>query len=207
MMIKEMGAMKKIKIALAAALATFLLPASLAFGVTTSPTTITGSTETTSSTGATATVSGTKKDASITDSWLHVEESSEVASNAPTDGSAYITFKVTEYNTTGPYTYTFDLGSEFANRYVTVYVQHETGDPLTEVISSRSDASGVVTITTERLSLYTIVIGDAITTTSTDTSSTSPQTGVDTVTVAAVTGAAVVAAAGVAVALRKKVSE
>lgn len=196
--------MKKIKTALATALAMFLLPVSLAFGVTNSPSTITGS-GSSSTSGITVTVSGTRQSSS---SAFTIESSSTAASNVPSGQTAVVSFAVTTTEVGGPYSYTFSLGSSNANHYVTVYVQKADGSVTT--VTGRTDANGDLVIETDALadgtSIFSVVMGDEITTT-TDTSSTSPQTGIDTTTAAVVTGAAVVAAAGVAFTLRKKVSE
>lgn len=78
---------------------------------------------------------------------------------------------------------------------------------MTATVSSE----GVITITISKLSLYSVVIGDitgdASSTAATDSSSTSPKTGVDLTAVAGGTAAAIAGAGVVAYALRRKVVE
>ncbi len=111
-------------------------------------------------------------------------------------------------------TLTFDLGTqEYNGHKANIYIEHDAGD--TEVMT-QTIVNGTVTITVDRLSVFTVVV---------DTESapapgqpgtdqkpgankapTSPQTGVDVAGAAAGTAVMAVAAAGVVVTLRKRVN-
>ena len=107
-------------------------------------------------------------------------------------------------------TLTFGVGSEYAGASVKIFVQHNDG--TTEVLTGTVAADGTVTVTVGKLSIFTIAV-DATTVTGgtdakvMDTSSKSPQTGVDLGTVAGATVVTAIAAGAVFVALRKKVTE
>lgn len=104
-----------------------------------------------------------------------------------------------------PYQFSYNLGAEYANAEVTVYVDHE-GEAENEVVTKTASSDGTITFTTEALSIHTIVAKKADGVVNTDTGSTSPQTGLNTSAVAAGTACVAVAAGAVYVA-RKKVSE
>ena len=104
-----------------------------------------------------------------------------------------------------PYQFSYNLGAEYANAEVTVYVDHE-GEAENEVVTKTASSDGTITFTTEALSIHTIVAKKADGVVNTDTGSTSPQTGLNTSAVAAGTVCVAVAAGAVYVA-RKKVSE
>lgn len=104
-----------------------------------------------------------------------------------------------------PYQFSYNLGAEYANAEVTVYVDHE-GEAENEVVTKTASSDGTITFTTDALSIHTIVAKKADDVVNTDTGSTSPQTGLNTTAVAAGTVCVAVAAGAVYVA-RKKVSE
>lgn len=104
-----------------------------------------------------------------------------------------------------PYQFSYNLGAEYANAEVTVYVDHE-GEAENEVVTKTASSDGTITFTTDALSIHTIVAKKADGVVNTDTGSTSPQTGLNTTAVAVGTVCAAVAAGAVYVA-RKKVSE
>lgn len=135
-------------------------------------------------------------------------EESVKASNAevPEGFAEVASFKI---ESTGdvepPYQFSYNLGAEYANAEVTVYVDHE-GEAENEVVTKTASSDGTITFTTDALSIHTIVAKKADGVVNTDTGSTSPQTGLNTTAVAAGTVCAAVAAGAVFVA-RKKVSE
>lgn len=127
--------------------------------------------------------------------------------NLPEGFSEIASFKVTSSgDVEAPYQFAYSLGTEYAGAEVTVYVDHE-GKADNETITQTAGADGTVTFTTDELSVHTITAKKAANKTTTDTSSKSPQTGIDSSAVVMGTAAAAVVAAGAAVALRKKVSE
>lgn len=135
-------------------------------------------------------------------------EESVKASNAevPEGFTEVASFKI---ESTGdvepPYQFSYNLGSEYANAEVTVYVDHE-GEAENEVVTKTASSDGTITFTTDALSIHTIVAKKADGVVNTDTGSTSPQTGLNTSAVAVGTVCVAVAAGAVYVA-RKKVSE
>ena len=119
---------------------------------------------------------------------------------------------------------TFSVGSRYAGAQATVYVVHSDGSQ--EAIPATVAADGTVTVTVDRLSVFSIVVDESTipsgnqggtgttggttgTTggTTTDTSATSPYTGAFLAPVAGMTAVAFAAAGGVSVVLRKKVNE
>lgn len=104
-----------------------------------------------------------------------------------------------------PYQFSYNLGAEYANAEVAVYVDHE-GEAENEVVTKTASSDGTITFTTDALSIHTIVAKKADGVVNTDTGSTSPQTGLNTTAVAVGTVCVAVAAGAVYVA-RKKVSE
>lgn len=135
-------------------------------------------------------------------------EESVKASNAevPEGFTEVASFKI---ESTGdvepPYQFSYNLGAEYANAEVTVYVDHE-GKAENEVVAKTASSDGTITFTTDALSIHTVVAKKADGVVNTDTGSTSPQTGLNTTAVAAGTVCVAVAAGAVYVA-RKKVSE
>lgn len=135
-------------------------------------------------------------------------EESVKASNAevPEGFTEVASFKI---ESTGdvepPYQFSYNLGAEYANAEVTVYVDHE-GKAENEVVTKTASSDGTITFTTDALSIHTVVAKKADGVVNTDTGSTSPQTGLNTIAVAAGTVCVAVAAGAVYVA-RKKVSE
>jgi hypothetical protein len=103
-------------------------------------------------------------------------------------------------------TFSFNVGSQYANHAFTVYVEHgngEAGENITGVVAS----DGTLTFTAPSLSIFSVVIGDVVSSSTANTGSTSPQTGIDLGTVAGATVVTAIAAGAVFVALRKKVTE
>lgn len=143
---------------------------------------------------------------------LTVEEAASGvrAENAPAtapEGTDEIgSFKITATgDVEAPYNFSYNLGAEYANAEVTVYVQHEEEGVEDEVITKTASSDGTVTFSTQNLSIHTIFAKKAAgAAKATDTSSKSPQTGMNTGVVAGATATAAVAAAGVALALRKR---
>lgn len=135
-------------------------------------------------------------------------EESVKASNAevPEGFTEVASFKI---ESTGdvepPYQFSYNLGAEYANAEVTVYVDHE-GKAENEVVTKTASSDGTITFTTDALSIHTVVAKKADGVVNTDTGSTSPQTGLNATAVAAGTVCVAVAAGAVYVA-RKKVSE
>lgn len=143
---------------------------------------------------------------------LVVEGTQTQASNVPSGSNVVASFDVYtvgNVDINGKITLTFNVGSENAGRTATVYVQHNDG--ATEVQTATVAADGSITVTVDRLSVFSIVLGDKAAGTATSakasTSSKSPTTGVDMGVVAAGSAIAFVGAAACAVALRKKVTE
>lgn len=164
------------------------------------------------SNGVTANASGV---AAGSDAWLKVVGTGTAAVNVPSGSNVVASFEVTQQNTSGPYNFTFALGSQYAGAKVTAYIQHDSG--VREEKQLLADANGNVSFTMNELCTISLVAqptsgasaatsgasAAASTTVTADKGAKSPTTGVDTTGVAAV---AVVAAAGAAcafVALRK----
>lgn len=135
-----------------------------------------------------------------------VSESDKDASNAQaTDGYTKVgSFQITkEGDVEAPYNFSYNLGSDYANADVVVYIDHE-GEAANETVQKTASSDGTITFTTDALSIHTVYAKKASSAAaSTDKSSKSPQTGTNTTLVAGVTVAAAVAAAGVALALNK----
>lgn len=142
---------------------------------------------------------------------LVIEGTSEVkAENAevPEGFSEVASFVVTkEGDVEAPFQFAYNLGAEYANAEVVVYIEHEEEGVENEVRELTASADGTVTFTTDALSVHTIVAKKSDVAANTDTGSKSPQTGINSSVVAFGTAAAAVAAAGAIVALRKKVVE
>ena len=146
------------------------------------------------------------------DGKLIVEGSQVQASNVPTGSDVIASFHAyTEgkVDIDGNITFVFNVGSQYSGYTAYVYVQHDDG--TTEVKTATVSSDGTIAITVDRLSVFSIVLGDKAAGTATaakaSTSSKSPTTGVDMGVVAAGSAIAFVGAAACAVALRKKVTE
>lgn len=142
------------------------------------------------------------------DAWLKVVGSDTAASNVPSGSNVVASFEVTHLNTTGPYSFTFALGSQYAGAKVTAYIQHDSS--LTDVKELTADANGNVSFTMDQLCTITLVAqptsgasAAASTTVTADKGAKSPATGVNTTAVAAVAAVAAAGAACAFVALRK----
>ncbi len=142
------------------------------------------------------------------DAWLKVAGSGTAASNVPSGSNVVASFEVTQQNTTGPYSFTFALGSQYAGAKVTAYIQHDSG--VTDVKELTADANGNVSFTMNELCIISLVAqptsgasAAASTTVTADKGAKSPATGVNTTAVAAVAAVAAAGAACAFVALRK----
>ena len=142
------------------------------------------------------------------DAWLKVVGSGTAASNVPSGSNVVASFEVTQLNTTGPYSFTFALGSQYAGAKVTAYIQHDSG--VGEVKELTADANGNVSFTMNELCIISLVAqptsgasAAASTTVTADKGAKSPATGVNTTAVAAVAAVAAACAACAFVALRK----
>lgn len=93
-------------------------------------------------------------------------------------------------------TLAFNVGTEYAGAKATVYIEH--GDGTTEVKTATVGSDGVVTITVDKLSIFTIAVEKtaAPSKPGADSGATSPQTGVS---LALAVGATLVCAAGAGV--------
>lgn len=142
------------------------------------------------------------------DAWLNVVGTDTAANNVPSGSNVVASFAVTQYNTSGPYNFTFALGSQYAGAKVTVYIQHDSGSP--DVKELTADANGNVSFTMDKLCIISLVAqptsgasAAASTTVTADKGAKSPATGVNTTAVAAVAAFAAAGAACTFVALRK----
>ena len=142
------------------------------------------------------------------DAWLKVVGSGTAASNVPSGSNVVASFEVTQQNTTGPYSFTFALGSQYAGAKVTAYIQHDSG--VREVKELTADANGNVSFTMNELCIISLVAqptsgasAAASTTVTADKGAKSPATGVNTTAVVAVAAVAAAGAACAFVALRK----
>lgn len=141
--------------------------------------------------------------------FIHVEPSSVQASNVPAGVTPIASFEVTADDSISftELTFVFSVGTQHAGADATIYVQH--GDGSTETQQVKVAADGTITITVDKLSIFSVVIDEGTATGSAgvDTSATSPQTGANMNAVAGVTVAAIAGAGAVAFALRKKIAE
>lgn len=151
----------------------------------------------------TATVSGTTISAKATNGTVVIAAAEKAASTVPDGVAPLLSFKA-EGDATNV-TFSFNVGAQYANHNFTVYVEHTNGT-AGENITGVVDKDGNLSFTVKGFSIFSVVIGDLASTTS-NTGSTSPQTGVDFAGVAGGTIAMAVAAGVVFVALRKKVTE
>ena len=201
--------MKKKLTAMICALALAMAMPTLAWA-SNSPQKVTSNT-CTASQGAILTVSGKTDDST---SKLVVEATSDQASNVSLSATQKIvgTFKVydvPEGSTYGPYTLTFNVGTEYNGATATVFIEHQGRDAsLGTETKTATVSNGNVTISTDGLSLVTIAVDSStVTGATTDASATSPQTGVDMTGIAVAIAACAIAAVGVGVVLRKKLAE
>lgn len=141
--------------------------------------------------------------------FIHVEPSSVQASNVPAGVIPIASFEVTADDSISftELTFVFNVGTQFAGADAVIYIQH--GDSSTETQQVKVAADGTITITVDKLSIFSVVIDESTATGSAgvDTSATSPQTGANMNGVAGVTVAAIVGVGVVAFALRKKIAE
>lgn len=139
---------------------------------------------------------------------IEPEEELRASNTEVPEGFAEVaSFKVTSRGQVEPpFQFAYNLGAEYANATVNVYVDHE-GEAENEVITRTASSDGTITFSTDTLSIHTIVAKKADTVVNTDTGSKSPQTGLNSTVVLAGTAAAALVAAGAVVTLRKRVSE
>ena len=166
-----------------------------------------GTTVTAPGTGVAISVSGDVSG----NGFIHVDPSDAAASNVPEGVTPLASFEVVADDNVSftELSLTFSVGSQYAGAKATVYIQH--GDGTTDVQEATVAADGTVTITVDRLSIFSIVVDESTIPAdggvATDTSATAPATDVNSAAVAGVTVAAIAGASVVAVALRKKVSD
>ena len=166
-----------------------------------------GTTVTAPGTGVAISVSGDVSG----NGFIHVDPSDVAASNVPEGVTPLASFEVVADDNVSftELSLTFSVGSKYAGAKATVYIQH--GDGTTDVQEATVAADGTVTITVDRLSIFSIVVDESTIPAdggvATDTSATAPATDVNSAAVAGVTVAAIAGAGVVAVTLRKKVSE
>ena len=157
------------------------------------------------SNGVTANASGV---VTGSNAWLNVVGTGTAANNVPSGSNVVASFEVTHHNTSGPYNFTFALGSQYAGAKVTAYIQHDSG--FRDVKELTADANGNVSFTMDQLCIISLVAqptsgasAAASTTVTADKGAKSPATGVNTTAVAAVAAVAAAGAACAFVALRK----
>ena len=213
--------MKKIVGVFAAATMMFALPSVAMAAQFNSPS---GTTVTAPGTNVSISVSGDVTSESG-NGYISVEPGTAPAANVPAGVTPLATFEVVAEGDVqfSQISLTFSVGSKYAGAQATVYVVHSDGTQ--EAIPATVAADGTVTVTVDRLSVFSIVVDESTipsgnqggTTTggttgttggtTTDTSATSPYTGAFLAPVAGMTVAAFAAAGGVSVVLRKKVNE
>lgn len=191
---------KKLFAVVLAAVMVLALPA-MAFAAP-SPSIIEGSSGASNGTTLTVTANGTGD--------LTVVETPKQASNVALSGSEVVVASFEVTNTTGDatdITLTFNVGTKYAGANAKVFIEHNDG--TTEVKEATVSADGYIIIKTDGLSVFTVVVDPttATGTTAADTSSVSPQTGVDMTLVAAASGICFVGAGAVAFALRKRMTK
>ena len=110
--------------------------------------------------------------------FIHVEPSSVQASNVPAGVTPIASFEVTADDSISftELTFVFSVGAQYAGADATIYIQH--GDGSTEIQQTKVAADGTITITVDKLSIFSVVIDESTATGSAgvDTSATSPQT-------------------------------
>lgn len=200
--------MKKIVSMVAAAMMVMALPGVAVAAQFSSPS---GTTVTAPGTNVALSVSGDVSSASGS-GYISVEPSSVVASNVPEGVTPLASFEVVAEGDAEftELTLVFSVGTQYAGANATVYITH--GDGSNDVMETTVAADGTVAITVDRLSVFSIVVdestvpadGEGV---ATDTSATSPATGVVIAPVAAITAAAAAGAGAVAVTIRKKVTK
>ena len=208
--------MKKIVGVFAAATMMFALPSVAMAAQFNSP----SGTTVTDQSGVSISVSGDVTSASG-NGYIDVNAGSAPAANVPAGVTPLATFEVVAEGDVqfSELSLTFSVGSQYAGAQATVYVVHSDGTQ--EAIPATVAADGTVTVTVDRLSVFSIVVDESTipsgtqggtptggttgTTggTTTDTSATSPYTGAFLAPVAGMTVAAFAAASGVSVVLRK----
>lgn len=208
--------MKKIVGVFAAATMMFALPSVAMAAQFNSPS---GTTVTAPGTNVSISVSGDVTSASG-NGYIDVEAATAPASNVPAGVTPLATFEVVAEGDVQftNLSLTFSVGTRYAGAEASVYVVHSDGSQ--EVIPATVAADGTVTVTVDRLSVFSIVVDETTIPagnqgtgtgtgagTTTDTSATSPYTGAFLAPVAGMTVAAFAAAGGVSVVLRKKVNE
>lgn len=213
--------MKKIVGVFAAATMMFALPSVAMAAQFNSPS---GTTVTAPGTNVSISVSGDVTSESG-NGYISVEPGTTPAANVPAGVTPLATFEVVAEGDVqfSEIALTFSVGSQYAGAKATVYVVHSDGSQ--EAIPATVAADGTVTVTVDRLSVFSIVVDESTipsgnqggtaggTTTgttggtTTDTSATSPYTGAFLAPVAGMTAVAFAAAGGVSVVLRKKVNE
>lgn len=200
--------MKKVVSMVAAAMMVMALPGVAVAAQFSSPS---GTTVTAPGTNVALSVSGDVSSASGS-GYISVEPSSVVASNVPEGVTPLASFEVVAEGDAEftELTLVFSVGTQYAGANATVYITH--GDGSNDVMETTVAADGTVAITVDRLSVFSIVVdestvpadGEGV---ATDTSATSPATGVVIAPVAAITAAAAAGAGAVAVTIRKKVTK
>lgn len=166
-----------------------------------------GTTVTAPGTGVAISVSGDVSG----DGFIHVDPSDAAASNVPEGVTPLASFEVVADDNVSftELSLVFSVGSQYAGAKATIYIQH--GDGTTDVQEATVAADGTVTITVDRLSIFSIVVDESTIPAdggvAADTSATAPATDVNSAAVVGVTVASIAGAGVVAVALRKKVSE
>lgn len=200
--------MKKVVSMVAAAMMVMALPGVAVAAQFSSPS---GTTVTAPGTNVALSVSGDVSSASGS-GYISVEPSSVVASNVPEGVTPLASFEVVAEGDAEftELTLVFSVGTQYAGANATVYITH--GDGSNDVMETTVAADGTVAITVDRLSVFSIVVdestvpadGEGV---ATDTSATSPATGVVIAPVAAITAAAAAGAGAVAVTIRKKITK
>ena len=132
-----------------------------------------------------------------------VDISTTDASNVPAGSEVLASFEVKGDAT--DVTLTFNVGAKYAGYSATIYIQHNDG--TTEAKTVTVGADGMISVHVDKLSVFSIVMGEKGAAAAADKGAKSPATGVDFGTVAGGTVAMAIAAGVVFVALRKKVTE
>lgn len=201
---KRMVFMKKKLFAVVLAAVMVLAMPAMAFAAP-SPSVVEGSGSASNGTTLTVTANGTGT--------ITVAESSKQASNAVLSGSEVVVGSFEVASSTGDATdatLTFKVGARYAGAHAKIFIEHSDG--TTEVKEVTVSADGYIIIKADTLSsssVFTVVVDPttATGTTAADTSSVSPQTGVDMTLVAAASGICFVGAGAVAFALRKRMTK
>lgn len=172
-----------------------------------------GTTVTAPGTNVSFSVSGDVTSASG-NGYINVEPASAPASNVPEGVTPLATFEVTAEGDAEftELSLSFSIGSRYAGATATVYIQH--GDGTTETTQATVAPDGTVTITVDRLSVFSIVVDEstipadgAAGGTTQDTSATSPATDASVLPLVGMIMVGTAGAGASAVALRKKVTK